>query len=168
MKKLLATLLLFTGNIVFSQQAVVADTISITLNDAEEQFFKNNYFLLAQKYNVDASKALVRQAGLFNNPNIYYENSIYNKFSGKYFPTAEGKWGDYSTQGEFLIQTNWLFSIAGKRNKSVKVAKAQADVAQYQFDDMMRSLIFALRSDFYELYYGLQSLKLFNEEIGSL
>ena len=168
MRKLLASLLFFTGNIVFSQQAVVVDTLSVTLADAEEQFLKNNYFLLAQKYNVDASKALVRQARLFNNPNIYYENSIFNKYSGKYFPTAEGKWGDYTTQGEFLIQANWLFSIAGKRNKSVKVAKAQADVAQYQFDDMMRSLVFALRSDFYQLYYGLQSLNLFNEEMTSL
>ncbi|MGZ3863601.1 MAG: TolC family protein [Bacteroidia bacterium] len=168
MRKLLAALLILLSGFVFSQQAVVVDTLPVTLNDAEEQFLKNNYLLLAQKYNVDASRALVRQARLFNNPNIYYENSIYNKYSGKYFPTAEGKWGDYTTQGEFLIQYNWLFSIAGKRSKSVKVAKAQADVAQFQFDDLMRSLLFALRSDFYQLYYGLQSLKLFNEEIESL
>ena len=168
MKKLFAALLLILSIKVFSQPIVVVDTLAITLNDAEEQFLKNNYFLLAQKYNVDASKALVRQARLFNNPNIYYENSVYNKFSGKYFPTQVGKWGDYTTQGEFLIQYNWLFSIAGKRNKSVKLAKAQADVAQYQFDDLVRSLVFALRSDFYQLYYGLESLKLFNEEIVSL
>jgi cobalt-zinc-cadmium efflux system outer membrane protein len=168
MQKLLATLLLLVSNIVFSQQAVVVDTISITLNDAEEQFFKNNYFLLAQKYNVDASKALVKQAGLFNNPNVYYENSIFNKFSGKYFPTQEGVIGHPETQGEFILQTNWLFSIAGKRNKSVKVAKVQADIAQYQFDDLIRTLLFALRSDFYQLHYGLQSLNLFNDEIKSL
>ena len=168
MRKLFAILFLFTGNIIFSQTAPVIDTIAITLNDAEAQFLKNNYFLLAQKYNVDASKALVRQAGLFNNPNIYYENSVFNKFSGKYFPTALGKWGDYTTQGEFLIQYNWLFSIAGKRSKTVKVAQAQADVAQYQFDDLVRTLLFALRSDFYQLHYGLQSLKLFNDEVTSL
>jgi len=168
MRNLLATLLFLMSNIVFAQQAVVVDTLSITLNDAEEQFFKNNYFLLAQKYNVDASKAIVRQAGLFNNPNIYYENNIYNHKSGKYFSTALGTEGVNSTQGEFILQANWLFSIAGKRNKSVKVAKAQADVAQYQFDDMMRSLVFALRSDFYQLYYGLKSLQLFNGEISSL
>ena len=137
MRNLLATIFLLAGNILFSQQAVVIDTISISLKDAEEQFVKNNYFLLAQKYNTDAAKALVRQAGLFNNPNIYYENSVYNKFSGKYFPTQVGKWGDYTTQGEFLIQYNWLFSIAGKRSKTVKVAQAQADVAQYQFDDLV-------------------------------
>ncbi|MGZ3902834.1 MAG: TolC family protein [Bacteroidia bacterium] len=168
MRKLLTALLFLSCGVVFSQPAVVVDTVPVTLNDAEEQFLKNNYLLLAQKYNVDASKALVRQARLFNNPNIYYENSIYNKYSGKYFPTAQGKWGDYTTQGEFLVQFNWLFSIAGKRNKAVQVAKAQADIAQYQFDDLMRTLLFALRSDFYQLHYGLQSLNLFNSEIKSL
>src|ERR1700751_862255 len=99
MKKLLVGLLIFIGNIIFSQTAVVPDTLPITLNAAEEQFLKKNYFLLAQKFNVDASKALVKQAGLFNNPNIYYENNVCNKFSGKYFPTALGTWGDYKTQG---------------------------------------------------------------------
>ena len=168
MRKLLATLLFLCGKMMLSQQALQVDTVSISLSQAEEQFLKNNYLLLSQKFNVDASKAMIRQAGLFNNPNIYYENSVYNKFSGKYFPTEVGTWGNYNTQGEFLIQCNWLFNIAGKRNKQVKVAKAQADVAQYQFDDLIRSLLFALRSDFYQLHYGLKSLKLFDEEIISL
>lgn len=172
MRKIFFWLLLSTFSLGFSQQqAVTIDTVSITLNDAEEQFLKNNYALLAQKYSVDASKALVRQAGLFNNPNVYYENSIYNPYKAtgsKFFPTQVGTWGHYETQGEILVQYNWLFSVAGKRNKAIKVAKAQADVAQYQFDDLMRTLIFALRSDFYQLHYGLQSLKLFDEEIASL
>jgi cobalt-zinc-cadmium efflux system outer membrane protein len=138
------------------------------LKDAEEMFIKNNYSLLAQKYNVDAAKALVRQAGLLNNPNIYYENSIYNRYSGKYFPTSLGNQGDASTQGEFIVQYNWLFSIAGKRNKSVKVAKAQADAEQFQFDDLIRTLLFALRSDFYTVKYSVESLKIIDEQIGTM
>ncbi|HKC66982.1 MAG TPA: TolC family protein, partial [Bacteroidia bacterium] len=172
MRKIIFLSLFFVIRLGFSQQqAPTIDTVAITLNDAEDQFVKNNYALLAQKYNVDASKALIRQAGLFNNPNVYYENSVYNKFKtsgSKFFPTEVGTWGDYRTQGEILIQYNWLFSVAGKRNKAVKVARAQADIAQYQFDDLMRTLLFALRSDFYQLHYGLQSLKLFDEEIASL
>lgn len=152
----------------FAQPNVTVDSIPVTLSDAEAQFLKNNYGLLAQRYNVDAAKALVRQAGLINNPNIYYEQSVYNRYSGKYFPTELGTLGNPATQGEFIIQYNYLFSVAGKRNKAVKVAKAQADVAQYQFDDLIRTLLFALRSDFYEIAYGLQSLKLFDEEIASL
>jgi cobalt-zinc-cadmium efflux system outer membrane protein len=169
MRKIFFLLLIAVSTFCFSQQQLISiDTVAITLNDAEDQFLKSNFGLLAQKFNIDASKALVRQAGLFNNPNIYYENSIYNKKSGKYFPTAVGTEGHNETQGEFIVQYNWLFSVAGKRNKAVKVAKANADIAQYQFDDLMRTLVFALRSDFYQLYYGTQSLKLFDDEIASL
>jgi cobalt-zinc-cadmium efflux system outer membrane protein len=173
MRKVFFLLLVVVSELCFSQQPVVSiDTLAITLNDAEDQFLKNNFALLAQKYSVDASKALVRQAGLFNNPNIYFENSVYNPYKttgSKYFPMDNGKYfGDVHSMGETLIQYNWLFSVAGKRSKSVKVTKAQADVAQYQFDDLMRTLVFALRSDFYQLYYGLQSLKLFDAEIASL
>ncbi|HTA62419.1 MAG TPA: TolC family protein [Bacteroidia bacterium] len=172
MRKIFFLLLCTISALGFSQQqSPTIDTVAITLNDAEDQFLKNNFALLAQKFNVDASKALVRQAGLFNNPNVYYENSVYNKYKtsgNKFFPTKVGEMGHPETQGEFIVQYNWLFSVAGKRNKSVKVAKAQADVAQYQFDDLMRTLLFALRSDFYQLHYGLQSLKLFDEEIASL
>ena len=172
MRKIFFLLLFTVSAFGFSQQQpITIDTVAITLNDAEDKFLKNNFALLAQKFNVDASKALIRQAGLFNNPNVYYENSIYNKYKtsgNKLFPTEVGTMGHPETQGEFIIQYNWLFSVAGKRNKSVKVAKAQADVAQYQFDDLMRTLLFALRSDFYQLHYGLQSLKLFDEEIASL
>ena len=172
MRKIFFLLLFTVSAFGFSQQQpITIDTVAITLNDAEDQFLKNNFALLAQKFNVDASKALIRQEGLFNNPNVYYENSIYNKYKtsgNKLFPTEVGTMGHPETQGEFIIQYNWLFSVAGKRNKSVKVAKAQADVAQYQFDDLMRTLLFALRSDFYQLHYGLQSLKLFDEEIASL
>lgn len=167
MRTLLVSLLFVQTFLALSQQVPV-DSLSIKITEAEEQFVKNNYLLLAQKFNVDASKALIRQARLFNNPNIYYENSVYNKFSGQYFPTQLGTWGDYKTQGEFLIQYNWLFNIAGKRNKAIKVAKAQADVAQFEFDDLVRTLVFSLRSDFYQLYYGLRSLRLFDEEINSL
>ncbi|MGZ3885220.1 MAG: TolC family protein [Bacteroidia bacterium] len=146
----------------------VIDTVEIQLSKAEDEFLKNNYQLLAEKYNVDSKKALIRQAGLLNNPNIYYENNIYNQYSKKYFPTALGTYGEPATQGEYVIQYNWLFSIAGKRNKSVKVASAQADVEQYQFDDLIRTLLFALRSDFYEISYSLRSLKMLNDEINSL
>jgi len=169
MRKLICILLLFLlADLLNAQQAQSIDTVPISLSDAEDQFMKNNYGLLAQKYNVDANKALIRQANLINNPNIYYEQSIHNPYSGKLFPTAKGTLGDASTQGEFIIQYNWLFSVAGKRSKTVSVARAQAEVAQYQFDDLIRTLLYALRSDFYKLNYGLQSLRLFDDEIASL
>ena len=168
MRKILFLLLVVSSKFCFSQQLTAIDTVAITLADAEEQFIKNNYTILAQKFNVDAQKALIRQAGLLNNPTVYYENGIYNQLSKKFFPTQEGKLGSPQTQGEILINAQWLISIAQKRIKTQQVAKAQADVVQYQFDDVIRSLLFALRGDFYELSYGLKSLRLFDDEIASV
>jgi len=150
---------------------LVADTITITLADAEAFFMKNNYNVLAQQYGVNAQKALVRQAKLLNNPTVYYENSIYNRYSGKVLPTALGTTHANTTlenqksQGEVLINAQWLVSIARKRVKAANAAKLQGDVAQYQFDDLIRGLLFALRQDFIDIYFGLKSLQLFDEEI---
>jgi cobalt-zinc-cadmium efflux system outer membrane protein len=174
MRKKLVLFLVIVSKFCFSQQSSAADTIAITLSDAEDQFIKNNYTLLAQKFNADGQKALIRQAGLLNNPTVYYENSIYNRYSKKFLPTslgtthADNTIDNQRSQGEILINAQWLISIAQKRIKNQQVAKAQADVAQYQFDDVIRSLLFALRGDFYELSYGLKSLRLFDDEIASV
>jgi cobalt-zinc-cadmium efflux system outer membrane protein len=147
---------------------LIADTISITLDEAEAFFLKNNYSVLAQQYGVDAQKSLIRQAKLFNNPTLYYEQSVYNQLSKQWFPTQLGQIGEANTQGEYVIQAQWLVSIARKRIKTAQVAKLQADVAQYQFDDVIRGLLFALRQDFFDLHFGLKSLQLFDEEIASV
>ena len=46
------------------------DTLSITIQDAEKIFLQNNLSLLAAKYNIDANRALIRQAKLWDNPVI--------------------------------------------------------------------------------------------------
>jgi cobalt-zinc-cadmium efflux system outer membrane protein len=150
----------------------ITDTISITLADAEAIFVKNNYAALAAKYNVDAAYALVGQAKLFNNPTMYFEPSIYNKefinpngSTGKFFPLKTGTDGDQTTQGDFVINLNWTISLAQKRIKTANVAKLTGDVQKYQFDNLMRSLLFSLRTDFIDLYFGLESLKLLDAEI---
>ena len=165
MRKLLLIALIFSGLTAICQSIL---SKPITFQEAEDRFMKGSFLLLAQKYNVDVAKAFVRQAGLFNNPIVYYEQSLHNRYSGKYFPTQLGTFGDGRTQGEFIVQSNWLFSIAGKRSKTVRVAQGQADIAQYQFDDLVRTLLFALRGDFYQVYYGQQSVKLIDEEINSV
>jgi len=150
----------------------ITDTISITLEDAELIFMKNNYAALAAKYNVDATYALVGQAKLFNNPNIYFEPSVYNKqfvnpngTTGKWFPLNQGTAGDATTSGDYVINLNWTISLAQKRIKTANVAKLTGDVQKYQFDNLMRSLVFSLRSDFIDLYFGLESIKLIDSEI---
>ncbi|HEY0273118.1 MAG TPA: TolC family protein, partial [Chitinophaga sp.] len=60
------------------------------------------------------------------------------------------------------------FKIAGQRNKSVKVAQSGSRMTEYQFYDLLRTLRFTLRDDFYRLYFAEQSINLYGTQITSL
>ena len=153
---LLVLFLIF--RLTFLQQKASAqssDTLKITLAQAENQFVKNNLQLIIGRYNIDNANAEIITARLFNNPNFSFNNGIY----------ATGVPNAYSEQSFGLSQ---LFSIAGKRNKNVQLAKLGVEQAKYQFFDLLRTLKFTLRNDFYNIYYQEQSAKVYSQEITSL
>jgi cobalt-zinc-cadmium efflux system outer membrane protein len=151
-------LMFFSG---VSLQLYAQDTLKITLPEAETIFLKKNLTLLAQKYNIDIARAQIIQARLYNNPNISLSSAIYN-------PDAK-KWFDVSNAtGEYSIALQQLILLAGKRNKQIRLAETNADIAEQQFYDLLRTLNYALRSDFYNLYYLQKSLSVYERQILSL
>ena len=138
-------------------QTTVGDTLNITIKQAEDQFLKNNLNLIIQRYNIDNASAQVITAKLFSNPDFSFSNGIYAK------DVSEGP--AYKEQSFGLSQ---LFTTAGKRNKSIQLAKLGVEQSKYQFFDLLRTLKFTLRSDFYNIYFQEQSAKVYNEEISSL
>src|SRR5579885_663517 len=79
-----------------AQNNLINDTISLNLRNAEDTFLKNNLSLLAQKFNINAQKALILQAKLYPNPNINIVQGLYNTQTGKWFQT--GKDGEEAVQ----------------------------------------------------------------------
>lgn len=134
-----------------------ADTLRLTIKQAEEKFVHDNLQLIAQHYNIDNASAQIITAKLFQNPDFSFGNGLYAN------NTVEGP--AYKEQTFSLSQ---LFTTAGKRNKSIKLAQAGVVQAQYQFFDLLRTLKFTLRSDFYSIYFQQQSAKVYDEEINSL
>jgi len=132
-----------------------SDTLKLTIKQTEDRFLKNNLQLIAQRYNIDIANAQVITAKLFPNPDFSISNGIAG--SDEPNPTAE--------QSASISQ---LITTAGKRNKSIRLAKIGVDQARYQFFDLVRTLKNELRSDFYTVYYNRQSSKVYDEEIGSL
>jgi len=157
----LPALLCFT---VRAQQniAPVADSVSLTLDSAESMFLHNNFQLLAQQYNIDAQKALVIQARLYPNPNINFATALYNPSAKKVLPLP------FSNNGEFQAGVSQLIILAGKRNKQVKLAQANVTLSEYQFYDLIRTLKYTLRSDFFNIYYLQRSAKVYDAEIQAL
>jgi len=132
-----------------------ADTIRLTIKEAEDTFLKNNLELIAQRYNIDNASAAIITAKVFPNPDFSFANGIH----------ATGVPDAFSEQSLSISQ---LFTTAGKRNKGIQLAKIGVDQAKYQFFDLLRTLKFTLRSDFFTVYYNRQSAKVYDEEINSL
>src|SRR5260221_13865982 len=91
------------------------DTVRLSLPEAEKMFLDSNLQLLAQRYNIDANKALVIQARLWPNPNFTIGHSIYSGEINKFFPTGN--------QDETYGSLSQLILLAGKRNKQIRIAQ---------------------------------------------
>jgi outer membrane protein, heavy metal efflux system len=140
--------------------AAQTDTVAITLQKAEERFLKGNLQLLAGRFNIDAAKAAVDQAELWSNPNISIEQNAYNKFTRRYF--------DITKTGNTDIQLQQLILLAGKRDKQIRLAEINTQIAENSFYDLLRALKFELRTNFFDLYFLQQSLAFYDETIPSV
>lgn len=148
-------IIVFISNNTVHAQGIGNDTLKITIKEAEVRFLRNNLQVLAQHYNIGIADAQVITARLFPNPDF----SINNGIAGTNEPNPAAE------QSASISQ---LITTAGKRNKSIRLAKIGVEQAKYQFFDLVRTLKFTLRNDFYTVYYQRQSAKVYNEEINSL
>ncbi len=152
----------FTAKAQQNNEPPKIDSLSLTLDSAENMFLHNNFQLLSQKYNIDAQKALVIQARLYPNPNINFATALYNPAAKAVLPLP------FSTNGEVQAGISQLIILAGKRNKQVKLQQANVTLSEYQFYDLIRTLKYTLRTDFFNIYYLQQSAKVYDAEIEAL
>lgn len=136
------------------------DTLRMALPEAEKMFLDSNLQLLAQRYNIDASQALIVQARLLPNPNFSIGHTLYSGTLNKFFPLG--------ANDETTVGLSQLIQLAGKRNKQVRLAQENAHLTEYQFFDLIRTLKYTLRTDFFHIYYLRQSAKVYDEEIRAL
>jgi outer membrane protein, heavy metal efflux system len=159
---LLILVFVFECNSIFATQTrLPADTVKLNLKDADKLFFSNNLSLLAEKYSVDAAKALIIQSKLYPNPSFSYTNTIYNT-------SNDNKYFDQSAKSDPAPQITQLILLAGKIKKQVKIAETNYKLEEDNFFDLLRTLKFALRSSFFDIYYLQQTEKVYDEEIKSL
>ncbi len=138
-----------------AQPAPPPDTLHLTVPEAEKLFLQRNLDLLAARYNVDANKALIRQARLWENPVLTTDQNIYD---GKFFRHNKG-------YGQVFVQVDQLIKTAGKRSKLAQLATDNTAIAQAQFDDVVRSLHYTLISDMIEVGHLGKITSLYSNQI---
>jgi Outer membrane protein len=142
------------------EYVMAQDTLSVSFSKVQQDFLSNNLELIAQRYNMDAADALVKQAKLFANPTFSASREAYSGEKKKFF--------DISNQAEYSLQLQQLFSIAGKRRNQIELAKIGYKVSELSYLDLMRNLKYQLAGTFYQLYFLQQSEQLFDEELSSI
>ncbi|HXA01045.1 MAG TPA: TolC family protein [Cytophagaceae bacterium] len=147
-----------------------ADTITLALEDAESIFLKHNLRLLAQKMNIEEARAQVIQSRLWDNPTLYLETNPRNQISNRYFSygTEQKDANGNYIGNEITSNIDQIIKTAGKRSNLVKLNKINVEITEDDFYDLIRTLKFNLRSDYYLLLQFQQAIELLQSELNSL
>jgi cobalt-zinc-cadmium efflux system outer membrane protein len=143
-----------------NQVAGTADSLRLDLAATEKLFQERNLPLLAEKFNIEAAKGALIQARLFENPVLSLEQNIYNPGSGRYF--------EANRNGQNIVQLQQLFYLAGKRNKRIRVEQLNAQLTEFAYYDLLRTLRHELRSSFLRLHFLLQEHQIYQEKSQSV
>ena len=158
MKRLLIILLFSSVYGFLHAQETTA--LQLSLKDAEKIFLERNLSLIAERYNIDMAQAQVTQARLFENPVISLEQNVYNRLNGKYF--------DMGKEGEATAEIEQVINLAGQRNKRVRLERVNKEIAEYQFEEVLRTLRSELNRTFVEICFSTRSIGIYDKEIESL
>lgn len=134
------------------------DTLRLTPSQAEQIFLQKNLAIAANKYNVDINKALAMQAGLKDNPSVFFDQNLYD---GKLFRHT----ADY---GQVFLQLQQTIRTAGKRQKLVRLSDDQALTAEAQLNDFIRNLKFIVQNNLNLLRQLQQNSGFYKNEIADV
>jgi len=137
-----------------------SDDKALTMMEAESLFMKNNLLLLAAKFQIETKRALIIQARLYANPNIFMEQNTFNDKTDRIV--------DFTRNGQTVIQIQQLFLLGGKIDKRIKVAEINTKISEERFSDILRALKLELRSNFLSIYFLRDALKFYDKSTESL
>ena len=149
--------------VVFIQAVAVAQSpepVTLTIKQAEELFFKNNFLLLAQQYNINKADAQIIQSKVYPNPEISADMIAYEGQNNNYFPTGK--------QGNFAAGLEQLILLGGKRRKQIELAKVDRQMAEAELTDLTRNLQQQIWDSFYTLHHQQKVIEKYNQLLDKL
>ena len=149
---------LLCGSHVAAQQVGV-DTVALTLQEAEQRLLQSNLHLRAARSGIEASRAAIEQARIWNNPTLSVAQNIYSQSTGKYF--------DFSKAGDMdmSVELTQTFLLGGKRSNQGQLATIDAQVSEQTLKATLRDLRLELRKSFFTLRYLQRLLAFYDENI---
>jgi cobalt-zinc-cadmium efflux system outer membrane protein len=136
-----------------SQQSPSGSAHPITLSDAVSIFLKQNFQLIAARYDIDTAEAEKLTARLRPNPDISVG------FSGLPLNLS----GNLLAEQQYSYSIAQTFELGGKRAKRIDVANANTEVARAQFEMAVWQLTNDLKRRFYAVILNQALLNLAKE-----
>lgn len=140
--------------------AQAPEPVTLTIKQAEELFFKNNFMLLAQQYNIDKASAAIIQSKVYPNPEVTADMIAYEGQNNNYFPTGKG--------GNFAAGIEQVILIGGKRRKQIEIARLDKKIAETELTDLTRNLQFQIWESFYTLHHQQKVIEKYNKLLDKL
>jgi cobalt-zinc-cadmium efflux system outer membrane protein len=134
-----------------------ADTLFVSINNVDSIFISNNLLLLAEAYNIDAERALVLSAKAYPNPVFTFDLNVYDPQNN--IPFHVGSTG----QKQFILEQ--LILIGGKHKTEIDIAKKNVQVAELDFEDLIRRMYFELHSSFYRINNQYELINIYDKQL---
>ena len=137
-----------------------ADTLRISLDQAETRFLDENLHLIAGRLELDIAEARVRQARLWDNPEVGIEHQIINR-------SGQGPVGFTSSDNTVIELEQTLFTL-GKRTREIRLRELETMQTEHAFDVLLRSLRRDLRETWFMFEHATASAALYDDQIHAL
>lgn len=106
LRNLIILMILSTPRLLFAQAPntlplmLKGDTLAYTIAQFEKQFLDSNLQLLAQKYNITENEAYIKQAKIWDQPNMNFEHVLYNPDKKTFFGTGDSSEASAQVKGD--------------------------------------------------------------------
>lgn len=129
----------------------------ITLEACESALQKSNLLLLAEQFNIEASKAAVIQAKIWDLPVVSGEFNLINPQDGRVL--------DVGGRGQKVVAVQQLIYLGGKKKNQIEFAKSNIAIAELQFEQLLRNLRYQLHQSYYKVYFDQNKINTFDQQI---
>lgn len=156
--KALWSMIVFLGLSLLNLRA--ADTLKVSIKQADSLFLKNNFDLLASAMNIDAQKAQIIQARLYPNPVFTADLNAYDPEHSQVLHV--------NNSGQKGFQLEQLILLGGKRKAQIDLAKTNVKISELEFQQLVSQLKFQLHSSLYYLSQQYILINKYNKQLNLL
>jgi cobalt-zinc-cadmium efflux system outer membrane protein len=144
----------------FLTKVQAADTLTITLQQADSTFLIKNFDLLVAGLNIDSKKAAEIQSKLYPNPLFTADYNAYDPTNHRAFHLGP--------TGQQSYQLSQLILLGGKRKTWIDLAQKETQIAEVEFQELLKNLKFQLRTSLFYLDQHAALIHKYDNQIGLL